>query len=140
MARQSENSAAKKGGIGELPSGPKPEVIPSGQELEFSPDAQSLEPDLAAMSQRPLAAAKSDDNQSKQMPLIARSVHYVMLGHGHPHRPAVIVDVHAGESCDLQVFSNGTRERQGEQGILSRHYVKHDESKTPGTWHWPERA
>ena len=74
-----------------------------------------------------------------------RIVHYV-LSEGprqDEHRPAIIVrvcDTTQGTGmCNLQVFNDGNNDVQpgAAHWVGSAYY---DENKTPGTWHWVEKA
>jgi hypothetical protein len=72
-----------------------------------------------------------------------RMVHYVMpdgrsVG---KHRPAIIVQVwdHGTGVANLQVFTDGSNDGSdvGTRWVTS---VMYSEDKTPGTWHWIEKA
>lgn len=84
-------------------------------------------------------------------PTIGRIVHYV-LGGGRSegqHRPAIIIDEcnhrfgvngYTREECQLMVFPDGTNDGFPTTAPMWATSVPHDEeTKAPGTWHWPER-
>ncbi len=79
-------------------------------------------------------------------PSIGRIVHYVLDGDHHQavgsHRPAIIVrEPWTPEMLNLQVFTDGENDGpRNVSGIVWRTSVHQDEeTKAPGTWHWPER-
>jgi hypothetical protein len=76
------------------------------------------------------------------VPSVGGGVHFVLNGEAASigqHRPAVILDPGDGETITLQAF---TLHRDGERyndGHYEARDVPHDEdTKAPGTWHWPE--
>lgn len=80
---------------------------------------------------------------------IGRTVHYVMPG--GEHRPAMVVQVWDDPGsyplgvCNLVVFLDGTNDRQVPYGtsgdlVMWATSVYYNDTKTPYTWHWPERA
>lgn len=78
-----------------------------------------------------------------QVPSIGRIVHYVLPA--GQHRPAIIVHVwspgHFMGTSQLQVFCDGDggAYNDGLPNVVWRTSVVHDEeTKAPGTWHWPE--
>lgn len=86
-------------------------------------------------------------------PTPGRIVHYVLPREGRDPvvRPAIVVHKwpdHQGTAqviegtLQLQIFTDGSNDGRGcETGLLWATSVKHDEeTKAPGTWHWPARA
>lgn len=79
-----------------------------------------------------------------------RIVHYVMERGHHigVHRPAIVVRDWKQENglVQLQVFTDGLNDgfvdlNGGPMNIIWCSSVLHDEeTKEPGTWHWPERV
>jgi hypothetical protein len=69
-----------------------------------------------------------------------RMVHYVMPD--GVHRPAVIVRVWNRETgySNLQVFTDGTNDPGGANGIMWKTSVNYSKDPVPGTWHWIERV
>jgi len=72
-----------------------------------------------------------------QQPSVGRVVHYVSRGSADgvfapACRAAILTAVGPEDDADLCVF-NPT-------GLYFDQGLKHNESKTPGTWHWPERV
>ncbi len=84
-------------------------------------------------------------------PSVGRIVHYVLGGPADAetvnpnstgeHRPAIIVRVRDERTVQLQVFTDGHNDRANHpEGLMWRTSVHEDEdTKAPGTWHWPER-
>ena len=68
-------------------------------------------------------------------------VHFVLDGEAASigtHRPAVILAV-AGDTLDVVVFTSPEDGPRYAAGVAHRAEVPHDEeTKRPGTWHWPE--
>jgi hypothetical protein len=66
-------------------------------------------------------------------PTVGRITHYV--DHPHDHFAAIIIAVSHfdDEGVTLTVFD------PNESVPLRQRYVTHDEDKSSGTWHWPER-
>lgn len=77
---------------------------------------------------------------TEQIPTVGRIVHYIgsvpdangMVAAG-PCRAAIVTEVRDVEECSLTVF-------HPEYGATSYGQSRHDESKSIGTWHWPERV
>lgn len=68
---------------------------------------------------------------------IGRIVHYVLDEHLDEHRPAIVVDVFSDTLCNLQVFTDGLKDRL--PNVMWQLDVWQDENfKDHGTWHWPE--
>jgi hypothetical protein len=55
------------------------------------------------------------------------------------HRPAIVVHVGDSNVVNLQVFTDG-RNDGADTGTRWVQAVKYSEDKTPGTWHWIEKA
>lgn len=81
-----------------------------------------------------------------------RMVHYILAGWDGTqstgeHRPAIVVKVwRKGDGtppdngcCNLQVLLDGSNDSIGSH-LLWKTSVLYDESGTPGTWHWIEKA
>ncbi len=91
-------------------------------------------------------------DQGVEMPTIGHIVHYVLdnpqfitmrkdaIGE---HRPALVVRVWPGyDGINLQIFLDGSNDcpNLANEYMTWRTSVPHDEeTKAPGTWHWPER-
>lgn len=99
-------------------------------------------------------------------PSVGRIVHYVLPSEGRfdrgagarhgvgAHRPALVVHVwpddgsypghEPGTTVQLQVFLDGTND-YGHLATEKPHMIwatsvhQDEDSKAPGTWHWPER-
>lgn len=74
-----------------------------------------------------------------------RMVHYVLPDgiRAGEHRPAVIVKVwdHGQGTSNLQVFTDGRNDGHSDMdGLTWVTSVVYSEDKTPGTWHFIERA
>lgn len=70
-----------------------------------------------------------------------RIVHYV--SYNGKHQAAIVTGTYTAgaETADLTVFWNIEDAKGDKTGGVSFHFrVQHDESGTPGTWHWPERV
>lgn len=102
-----------------------------------------------------VAVTKSAPATSGQLPSVGRIVHYVLPEGNYPgeHRPAIIVKVWGDESgnpqpdslVNLQIFTDNVNDfitaHPGGSGILWRTSVHRDEdTKEPGTYHFPERV
>lgn len=98
---------------------------------------------------------KSAPAPSGQVPSPGRIVHYVLSDGNYPgeHRPAIIVKVWGDEKgnpkpdslVNLQVFTDNVNDyitaHPGGSGLLWRTSVANDEdTKEPGTYHFPERV
>lgn len=74
-------------------------------------------------------------------PSLGGGVHFVLDGEAvsfGTHRPAVILGFE-GDSVDLIAFTSTNDGDRYARGQAERHNVPHDEdTKAPGTWHWPE--
>ena len=84
---------------------------------------------------------------TEQVPSIGRVVHYVLEAGPHQgeDRPALIVKVWGDtprSAVNLQVFVDGSNDYYRDQGpeplTLLRTSKLRDDTKVPGTWHWPE--
>lgn len=69
------------------------------------------------------------------LPTIGRIVHYVSRGsldgkYPPQHVPLIVVAVDGATVYGWTMNNRGQRYEEA---------VPHDESKAPGTWHWPER-
>ena len=81
-------------------------------------------------------------------PTIGRIVRYVLpsdSGHPGQERPAMVTGIFADENvCNLTVFcdqADDLKDCGNAAGtcLVGRAWSCHaDESKSPGTWHWPE--
>lgn len=76
-------------------------------------------------------------------PSIGRIVHYVLDGEAASvgeHRPAIILRVDGDELVSLRVFTLDEDGARYAAGTVARSQVALDEdTRAPGTWHWPER-
>lgn len=81
-------------------------------------------------------------------PTMGRIVFYVIsrvetpdgVVYGERTRAAVIVSIadEGRELVNLSLFLDGGNDAHMKSTWVT--LVKHDEAKTPGTWHWPPRA
>lgn len=83
--------------------------------------------------------------------LVGRHVHYVLESDSYKDdlnsgsygecRSAIIVRAWSAETVQLQVLTDGYNDgKQYAAGLVWRTSVHQDEeTKAPGTWHWPER-
>ena len=80
-------------------------------------------------------------------PTVGRIVRYVLpegTGNAGCERPAIITGID-GDAVNLSVFydkfEDGAGESLNDQQMVGRAWsCQFDEAKSPGTWHWPERA
>lgn len=82
---------------------------------------------------------------SAQKPSIARMVHYVSYGTPNGEyesacRAAVITGVPEPTTEDGQTTVFASLCVLNPTGMFFNQFVVHDEDKSPGTWHWPERV
>lgn len=70
-------------------------------------------------------------------PSIGRSVHYVSRGSLDGMYPPIHVPFHIVVVHDDETVSGWTLNPRGQR---YEEHVVHDDNKTPGTWHWPERV
>lgn len=90
---------------------------------------------------------------SDQKPSIGRIVHYVLpkivrdyVFHDWAvgeHRPGIIVSTWDGSFINLQVFFDGSNDApigDGAAVVWVTSVSQDEETKAPGTWHWPERV
>lgn len=74
-------------------------------------------------------------------PSLGGGVHFVLDGQAESlgvHRPAVIIGTD-GDSVDLIAFTSVNDGERYRSGTVERQAVAHDEdTRAPGTWHWPE--
>jgi hypothetical protein len=73
-------------------------------------------------------------------PSVGRIVHYVAYGTPGGEFPAgvcraaIITEVENRESEDCTIMV------MNPSGLFFNHGIRHDETKKPGTYHWPERV
>jgi hypothetical protein len=73
-------------------------------------------------------------------PSVGRIVHYVAYGTPGGEFPAgvcraaIITEVENRESEDYTIMV------MNPSGLFFNHGIRHDETKKPGTYHWPERV
>ena len=74
-----------------------------------------------------------------QKPSVGRIVHYVAFGTpGGEYkpgscRPAIVTEVNDRETEEVKATVFQT------EGTFTKQCLYHDETRKPGTWHWPER-
>ena len=86
---------------------------------------------------------REGDRTMDEKVTVGRIVHYVLkggrLGSGE-HRAAMVMAVWRSGTPNLRVFLDGGNDGAMPDGVLWEPYVQQDEeTKAPGTWHWPER-
>lgn len=74
-------------------------------------------------------------------PSVGRAVHYVAYGTPGGEFPSGVCRA----ATVTEVDPDGAKDDVGvcvmnPTGLFFNRGIKHDESRTPGTWHWPERV